>query len=113
MAIYQNFTSFGNDSHPNSTGSSTAKLAEDNTILSTETDNSVISGLRATPNIQPHDLVPVKEVTTTPLHWPIAYINNIHPHQMASCVCVTLRNTNFNTLTITKFQTSPHEGSEI
>jgi len=85
-----NFNSVGTDSRPTFNrvfNSQTWQRTPPN--LSTEPDNSIISGWRATPNIQPDDLVPVKEVTTRPIHWPIAVITNIHPHQMASCVWYT------------------------
>jgi len=46
--------------------------------------------LKATPNFQPEYLALVKEENTIPLHWPIAVITNIHPHQMASSVWLHL-----------------------
>jgi hypothetical protein len=41
---------------------------------------------RNTPNLQPGDLVLLRENYTTPLHWPTAVITDIHPRAMASSV---------------------------
>jgi len=62
--------------------------------------------LRATPNLQPGDLVLMKEDITTPLHWPIAVITNIHPNQMASFVWLHLGTPTSTPSTLQKFK--PH-----
>ena len=57
------------------------------TEVKTTTDNLEIKNVhwqRTSPNLQPGDLVLLKEDNTTPFHWPIAVISDIHPWTMAS-----------------------------
>jgi len=46
---------------------------------------------RTSPNLQPGDLVLLKEDNTTPLHWPTAVIKETHPRKDGIVHVVTLR----------------------
>jgi hypothetical protein len=46
---------------------------------------------RTSPNLQPGDLVLLKEDNTSPLHWPTAVITQTHPGKNNSVRVVTLR----------------------
>ena len=47
---------------------------------------------RTTPNLQPGDLVPLREDNTAPLHCPIAVITDIHPGKDGIVRVDTIRN---------------------
>jgi len=69
---------------------------------------------RTSPNLQPGDLVLLKEDNTTPLHWPTAVITETHPGKDNSVRVVTLRTPKgtFKRL-ITKIYPFPHVNSEL
>jgi len=46
---------------------------------------------RTSPNLQPGDLVLLREDNTTPLHWPTAVIKETHPGKDGIVCVVTLR----------------------
>jgi hypothetical protein len=48
---------------------------------------------RTSPNLQPGDVVLLKEDNTTPLHWPTAIITDVHPGPDGIIRVVTLKTT--------------------
>jgi len=69
---------------------------------------------RTSPNLQPGDLVLLKEENNTPLHWPTAAITETHPGKDNSVHVVTLRTTKgtFKRL-IMKIYPFPRVNSEL
>jgi hypothetical protein len=61
---------------------------------------------RASPNLQPGDMVLLKEDNTTPLHWPSAVITETHPGKDGSVRVVTLR-TSKGTLKVSLIKFAP------
>jgi len=69
---------------------------------------------RTSPNLQPGDLVLLREDSTAPLHWPTAVITDIHPGKDGIVRVITIRTPKgvFNLPTI-KICPLPHVNSEL
>jgi len=81
--------SFGKDNHPNSTGSSRAKPGRGHPLTSLKSQTTASSVVEEQHPSYSQMTWPPWKKSPRHVHWPIAVITNIHPHQMASCVWYT------------------------